>query len=38
MAQHLTCRWTVQMGHATSLIRLPDPLDDFEPKQREAKK
>ena len=27
-----TCRWTVQVGHATSFIRLPDP-SDLEPKK-----
>ena len=27
-----TCKWTVQVGQATSLIRLPDP-SDFDPGQ-----
>lgn len=22
-----TCKWTVQVGQATSFIRIPDPLD-----------
>ena len=30
MNQLLTCKWTVHVGQATSLIRLPDP-SDLEP-------
>lgn len=31
----LTCKWTVHVGQATSLIRLPDP-SDFEPENEHA--